>query len=798
MPPAFTSSDAETPPDSLRRPRVFSTGHPEVTPDQLSWPHAFSTADMQATPSIHTNGPRLSETQMHNMKYLAFQLSLLPGSSQGAEGGDPAMADIWGQPCTPLPGQPRTADETGRRPGIERLLWDGQKMSDTNPEKPPANSPKSSEEYSLWSPPTHTSLKESPRGDSPAFIIRVETLPDPVASTAYLEATPDSLALTMPPAFTSSHAETPPDSLRRPHVFSNAHPEVTPDQLSWPYAFSTADMQATPSIHTNGPRLSKTQTHNMKYLAFQLSLLPGSSQGAEGGDPAMADIWGQPCTPLPGQPRTADETGRRPGIERYGIIGMSERSHTGPNERNHINYLDEHSHGAGIEQTQQQSPSDPHEQWPKNPRDRWLMAVNNRKEELDRNRLRFTGHWPPRWRKDGQHPGVDEQRHMAPVDSNKGQTPYDARADSKRTEGQDTKGPGEQGVHRHDLLPPPLLPPPAHPAPFPLLSAAHHSPPDQSQESKKRRALGERRFLLPPCDPCRKLILRGPFGEPGEKEGQFNEANGIATFAGKRVAIADTNNCRIQFGDLQHAHGMYHHMTSFRTRWGDYPNKVACVGSNRFVVCFRKPTPLLKIFNTSGRELSTFGEGQLQFPRGLAVDEHQNIFVLENWRNKVHRFEPQGSDCYQRKKTFKCRAEFPVDIAVHQGRVLVVDNRRHQIIAYNYCGMELAVMGHKGLTNYPVKVLINSWGHVMVVSNHDCLHVNILDQAGHPLTYFRTDTKQEECLDIALVEDGRGMTFVMTCADDRIRAYTLPAGDRTSPLPVGDSGYCSPSAQRPQ
>ncbi|KAL8567257.1 hypothetical protein ACOMHN_023300 [Nucella lapillus] len=181
----------------------------------------------------------------------------------------------------------------------------------------------------------------------------------------------------------------------------------------------------------------------------------------------------------------------------------------------------------------------------------------------------------------------------------------------------------------------------------------------------------------------KKLILRGPFGGPGEEEGQVNEANGITTFAGKGVAIADTNNCRIQFGDLQHARGMYHRMSSFSTRWGHYPNKVACVGSNRFV--------------------------------------------------------PNGRDRYRMEFTFRCRADFPV----HQGRVLVVDN---QITTYHYSSTELAAMGHAGLTDYPVK-------------------------AGRPLTYFRTVTKQEDCLDIALVEDGRDTTFVITFADYRLRTY---------------------------
>ncbi|KAL8566396.1 hypothetical protein ACOMHN_011975 [Nucella lapillus] len=284
MPPAFTSSHAETPPDSLRRPRVFSTAHPEVTPDQLSWPHAFSTADMQTTPSIHTNGPRLSETQMHNMKYLACQLSLLPGSSQGAEGGDPAMADIWGQPCTPLPGQPRTADETGRRPGIESIHTNGPRLSETQMHNM---------KYLACQLSLLPGSSQGAEGGDPAM-----------ADIWGQPCTP------LP-----GQPRTADETGRRPGIESTAHPEVTPDQLSWPHAFSTADMQATPSIHTNGPRLSETQMHNMKYLACQLSLLPGSSQGAEGGDPAMADIWGQPCTPLPGQPRTADETGRRPGIE---------------------------------------------------------------------------------------------------------------------------------------------------------------------------------------------------------------------------------------------------------------------------------------------------------------------------------------------------------------------------------------------------------------------------------------------------------------------------------------------------
>ena len=80
---------------------------------------------------------------------------------------------------------------------------------------------------------------------------------------------------------------------------------------------------------------------------------------------------------------------------------------------------------------------------------------------------------------------------------------------------------------------------------------------------------------------------------------------------------------------------------------------------------------------------------------------------------------------------------FPNNICVGPNHELFIcDNRDHCIKVFNYEGEYLRRIGGEGITNYPISVSVDQFGHVMVVDNHNKFNLTIFDQVSlNPLNY---------------------------------------------------------------
>ena len=120
------------------------------------------------------------------------------------------------------------------------------------------------------------------------------------------------------------------------------------------------------------------------------------------------------------------------------------------------------------------------------------------------------------------------------------------------------------------------------------------------------------------CPACGTFVTK--WGSFGSGDGQFNQPRGVAVDGSGNVFVDDTGNNRIQkFTNT----GTF--LLSFG--WG------VADGVAAFETC------------TTGCQAGIFGsgDGQFNFPNGLAVDGSGNVFVAEQNNNRVQKFDGNGT-----------------------------------------------------------------------------------------------------------------------------------------------------------
>jgi DNA-binding beta-propeller fold protein YncE len=139
--------------------------------------------------------------------------------------------------------------------------------------------------------------------------------------------------------------------------------------------------------------------------------------------------------------------------------------------------------------------------------------------------------------------------------------------------------------------------------------------------------------------------LRVSFGKQGEGVGEFSFPNGIAVDSSGRIFVADGNNGRMQAFDKD---GNYLFMISRGMSPGDLsmPRGIAVDKDNRLIIADTSRGGVQAyILNDSSNEaplkyLGSFsgdpGSGvAFQFPNGLALDGHGNIWVTDRANGRV-------------------------------------------------------------------------------------------------------------------------------------------------------------------
>ena len=166
------------------------------------------------------------------------------------------------------------------------------------------------------------------------------------------------------------------------------------------------------------------------------------------------------------------------------------------------------------------------------------------------------------------------------------------------------------------------------------------------------------------CPACGTFVTK--WGSFGSGDGQFNQPRGVAVDGSGNVFVDDTGNNRIQkFTNtgtflLSFGWGVADGMAAFETCTtgcqagifgsGDgqfnFPNGLAVDGSGNVFVADTNNDRIQKFTNT-GTFLTKWGstgsgDGQFAAPRGVAVDGSGNVFVAEQNNDRVQKFDGNG------------------------------------------------------------------------------------------------------------------------------------------------------------
>ena len=173
--------------------------------------------------------------------------------------------------------------------------------------------------------------------------------------------------------------------------------------------------------------------------------------------------------------------------------------------------------------------------------------------------------------------------------------------------------------------------------------------------------------------------------------------------------------------------------------------------------------------------------GQLDWPRGVAVDSEDSIFVCDGNNHRVQQFSPteEHSKTVGSKGNRLLQFNSPVGIAVHPHthKVYVADTGNHRIQVLNSDLTYSSSFGSKGSNNgelnYPYDISTDSAGNVYVVEyyNH---RIQVFSSDGQYLRQFGRRGKREGELDqpTSIAIDSHNVVYVTECGNHCISIFT--------------------------
>jgi DNA-binding beta-propeller fold protein YncE len=288
------------------------------------------------------------------------------------------------------------------------------------------------------------------------------------------------------------------------------------------------------------------------------------------------------------------------------------------------------------------------------------------------------------------------------------------------------------------------------------------------------------------------------FGSAGSGNGQFNNPWGVAADANNNVYVTDTNNQRVEIFD---ANGSFvgafgsngNGDEQFKEPRGVGVNKEGnSSNSSNFRVYVADPgqpntDKRLRKYNTNGNFQDDLGRSDLDFPRDIAIDSNNNVwvvdaaatgevFLFDNRGNFRAIFSPGGSGALSN----------PVGIGVFDDDngngdtfVYVADTGNNRVVKFRYDNNNtdgLTFITAAGSTgsgserfNEPSGVAVDKCGNVWVADRLND-RVQLLDKN---LNFKNSLTSGfNRPTDVALTSNGGGL-YVVDSGNNQVQKFTL-------------------------
>ncbi|MCP4710113.1 MAG: 6-bladed beta-propeller [Planctomycetes bacterium] len=240
------------------------------------------------------------------------------------------------------------------------------------------------------------------------------------------------------------------------------------------------------------------------------------------------------------------------------------------------------------------------------------------------------------------------------------------------------------------------------------------------------------------------------FGGPGSGPGQFNRPHGIAIDTSGFVFVVDANNNRVQKFEPNAISGDYDHVVDLTG--GLNKPKFVAVDEDGFVYVTDTSNHRVVKFEyndgTSSYDVVTHwgqqgsGDGEFDFPYGIAVDSDGFVYVVEHDNQRVQKFASDGT--YVTQWAVTGATEGPSGIAINAaGDILVCDSWNHRVMKYSRNGSFITEWGSgpgtgDGEFNGTSGIGIDADGYIYVSDNSNH-RVQKFEEGAKPLADFNGD-----------------------------------------------------------
>lgn len=277
---------------------------------------------------------------------------------------------------------------------------------------------------------------------------------------------------------------------------------------------------------------------------------------------------------------------------------------------------------------------------------------------------------------------------------------------------------------------------------------------------------------------CKRSIrMQTKFGWNGVDVDQteFYAPNGVVTDKNGHIFVIEQRQCRIReyTPDFKHVRDFSEDLATPVSACFDAHGNLAVVdGGHHHVQLFTPTGKILLRFGQRGT-----GDGELFFPRGIAVDNEGNWVVSDAWNHRIQIFGHTGSwiKKFGSFGTSPGQLDGPSGVAIdpRTNNIVVAESRNSRVQIFDPNGKSLRIIGSTGMKegqfSSPFGLTIDRNGYILVADekNH---RIQMFSSLGQIMMSFGSFGEEDDQMNgpVAAVVDKDGQILVADTGNNRI------------------------------